>query len=138
VGKPSRSQTCAGVALLLASLPFAASAQNSSTAKTASTAKIMRAYAAKTEAGIRCPTTKVAGEVVVCRAREADHYRVPLIQTDPGDPRNETVMQERNRLIAPRNNCAEKSLFLVGCGAVGVTASTQSGVHTVGERPLAP
>jgi hypothetical protein len=41
-------------------------------------------------------------------------------------------------MLARTNNCQEKSTFLVGCGAAGVSVSTRSGVSLMGERPIAP
>lgn len=78
-------------------------------------------------------------DVVVCGRRTADRYRAPLVVHDPGDPRYEGVPAERERLFARTDNCQEKSLFLVGCGAVGVKATAGAGGVTVaGQRPLAP
>jgi hypothetical protein len=62
----------------------------------------------------------------------------PLTVIDPNDPRHEGVPAERERMLARTNNCQEKSTFLVGCGAAGVSVSTRSGVSLMGERPIAP
>ena len=95
-------------------------------------------YDSLTRAGPAC-TRPDGDDVVVCGRRAADRFRAPLIEHDPGDPMYEGVPAERERLFARTNNCQEKSLFLVGCGSgVGVTASTASGIHPSGERPLAP
>lgn len=48
-------------------------------------------YRQRTTVEPRC--RQAAGdEIVVCGRREADRYRVPLIERDPGDPRGETLM----------------------------------------------
>jgi hypothetical protein len=91
----------------------------------------------RTDGVVRCEAPK-GDDVTVCGRRQADRYRVPLITHAAGDPDHETVMAERQRLQAPTNNCQEKSLFLVGCGSAGVSASTSGGVQLEGERPLAP
>jgi hypothetical protein len=94
-------------------------------------------YRAKTAAGPRCATAADPAEVTVCGRRDADRYRVPLIERDPADPKNEGVPMERERLFARTSNCEEKSVFLVGCGKAGVSVGT-NGFHLAGERPLAP
>ncbi|MBN8808164.1 MAG: hypothetical protein J0I47_08000 [Sphingomonas sp.] len=98
----------------------------------------MAHYRALTRATIECPHGH-ADDVVVCQRRDADRWRVPLVELDLSDPRNEPVMSERERLLARTNNCREKSTFLVGCGKAGIGVSTASGVKLLGERrPLAP
>jgi hypothetical protein len=78
-------------------------------------------------------------DVVVCGRRTADRYRAPLVVHDAGDPMYEGVPAERERLFARTDNCQEKSVFLVGCGSVGVKATAGAGgVHVAGERSLAP
>lgn len=94
-------------------------------------------YRAVTRATIECSATR-PDDIVVCGRREADRWRVPLIQVDPADPKNQGVPVERERLLVRTNNCQEKSTFLVGCGKVGVSVSTLSGVSLIGERPIAP
>jgi len=94
-------------------------------------------YRRKTAAGPRCAAAEDPQEVMVCGRRNADRYRVPLIERDPADPKNEGVPAERERMLARTSNCEEKSTFLVGCGMVGLSAGT-GGVHLAGERPLAP
>ena len=94
-------------------------------------------HPAKTQAYVKC-IAPTGNDVTICGRRTADRYRVPLIEHDAGDPKHEAVMDERKRLLAPTSNCEEKSTFLVGCGAAGVSVSTQTGVSGGGERPLAP
>jgi hypothetical protein len=101
-------------------------------------AKTLMATAQKrTDGVVRCQAP-TGDDVTVCGRRDADHYRVPLITRAAGDPAHEPVMAERQRLQAQTNNCEEKSLFLVGCGSAGVSASSSSGVQLEGERPRAP
>lgn len=97
----------------------------------------MARYRAKTAAGPRCGAAVDPGEVTVCGRRDADRYRVPLIERDAGDPKNEGVPAERERMLARTSNCEEKTIFLVGCGMTGVSVGT-GGFHLKGERPLAP
>lgn len=97
----------------------------------------MERYRRKTAAGPRCAAAEDPQEVMVCGRRDADRYRVPLIERDPADPKNEGVPAERERMLARTDNCEEKSIFLVGCGKVGVSVGT-GGFHLAGERPLAP
>ena len=99
------------------------------------------AYHARTSIEPRCPTEIDTTTITVCGMRQADRYRVPLIVHDAGDPMHESVMAERTRLMAPTDNCREKSLFLVGCGSAGVGVSTSArgtGVYGLAERPIAP
>lgn len=97
----------------------------------------MARYREKTAAGPRCTTAADSDEVTVCGRRDADRYRVPLVERDPADPKNEGVPVERERMLARTSNCEEKSVFLVGCGKAGVSVGT-GGFHLAGERPLAP
>jgi hypothetical protein len=95
-------------------------------------------YREKTRATIECDAGRV-DDVLVCGHRAADKFRLPLIAVDPGDPKKEGVPVERERLLARTNNCEEMSTFLVGCGKVGVTMSTRTGLTAGdGERPIAP
>ena len=94
-------------------------------------------YRAATRATIECHDNQ-PDDIVICGRRDADRYRAPLTVIDPNDPRNESVAAERERLQAKTNNCQEKSTFLVGCGAAGISVSTRSGVSLMGERPIAP
>ncbi|WP_261300168.1 hypothetical protein [Sphingomonas alpina] len=96
-------------------------------------------YRALTKVGPRCAASTDPDEILVCDRRRADLYRVPLIvPPDPGDPKNEGVPAERERLLARSNNCAEKSSFLVGCGMAGVSVGTRGVQLGSGERPIAP
>ena len=76
-------------------------------------------------------------EIVVCGRRDADRYRVPLIEYDAGDPRTETVMGQRERLQNKTTPCQARGPYLVGCGMVGVTVSSTIGRNGIKYRPLA-
>ncbi len=85
-----------------------------------------------------CRADAEADEIVVCAARTADRFRVPLV-TPPaeGDPRAVDALGERERLLAVPQPACGTSAFLQRCGFVGVTASTRKG-GTIGRaRPLA-
>jgi len=89
-------------------------------------------------AGERCAPDANATDITVCGRRRADRFRVPLVVTDPGDPRHEAVAVERDRLLHRTNPVQDLSPFLVGGGMAGVTASSRSGVGGIAERQLAP
>lgn len=76
-------------------------------------------------------------EIVICGRRDADRYRVPLIEHDAGDPRTETVMDQRERLQNKTTPCQARGPYLVGCGMVGVTVSSTIGRDGIKYRPLA-
>jgi hypothetical protein len=94
-------------------------------------------YRQRTAAGPRCEAAARTDDIIVCGRRRADRYRLPLIEYDAGDPRDEAVPVERERLLARTNNCDEKSIFLVECGMMGVSVGT-GGVRLAGDRPIAP
>lgn len=94
-------------------------------------------YYDKTTAGPRCAAERDSTDITICGRRNADRYRVPLVEHDAGDPKYQGVPAEREQLLARTSNCEEKSVFLVGCGKVGVSVGT-NGVELGGERPLAP
>ncbi|MEP9402416.1 hypothetical protein [Sphingomonas sp. VNH70] len=86
-----------------------------------------------------CRRDADADEVVICGGRTADRYRVPL-KTPPvaGDPRAVDALGERERLLAVPGPACGMNLFLTGCGMVGATASSRSGVSGgATPRPLA-
>ena len=94
-------------------------------------------YRARTRVAIECAAEQ-PDDVVVCGRRAADRFRLPLIELDLSDPKNEPVAAERDRRLARTNNCEEMSTFLVGCGKAGIGVSTASGLRGLGERPIAP
>src|SRR6202008_511485 len=71
-------------------------------------------YHAVTAVGPHCEAAANPSDITVCARRTADRYRLPLIETDPGNPKTQDVMGERERLFARTSNCQEKSVFLVG------------------------
>ena len=80
-------------------------------------------------------------EIMVCGRRAADRYRVPFIVYEKGDPRAEGFWGERERIQHQTTPCQNLSIFLVGCGAVGVSAKVgfgAGGLTTPRLRPLAP
>ena len=98
-------------------------------------------YRAITSVGPHCATAASSTDITVCARRNADRYRLPLIEPSSGDPKIQDVPGERERLFARTSNCQEKSLFLIGCGSVGVGVKAgfgPGGVSGARLRPLAP
>jgi len=98
-------------------------------------------YRAVTATGPGCNTAANGTDITVCARRNADRYRLPLIEPTAGNPKIQDVSAERERLFARTSNCQEKSLFLVGCGKVGVGAKAgfgPGGIYGARLRPLAP
>jgi hypothetical protein len=95
-------------------------------------------YQAMTRVEPRCSAPKVSNEIVVCGRRRADRWRVPYLLKEAGDPSIQNVSAERNGLIPTTTPCQDRSIFLVGCGKVGLTASAGiGGGQGVKLRPLA-
>ena len=86
------------------------------------------AYHAMTRAVPAC-AAPVGDDIVVCGQRQADRYRLPLVEPDP----EQGVPAERARLLAQSDNCREKRLFLVGCGMAGASASATFGASGIGK-----
>jgi hypothetical protein len=84
-----------------------------------------------------CKRERKPDEITVCGRRDADRYRVPLLIPQDGDPRNEGVHGERERLQHITNACDAKGPFLIGCGGVGIGVSTNFSGQRVRYRPLA-
>lgn len=60
-------------------------------------------------------------EIVVCaQQNENDRYRLPFETVTPGDPDDEGVWGERERLQAAPGTCQNNSYFQVDCGSVGI------------------
>jgi len=98
-------------------------------------------YREVTAVGPHCNTAANGADITVCARRNADRYRLPIIEPDAGSPKIQDVSAERERLFARTSNCQEKSLFLVGCGKVGVGAKAgfgPGGIYDAQLRPLAP
>ncbi len=100
-------------------IAFQANAENL-TAETALTT-----YTERMATRPNCKRASAANEINVCGRRDADKYRVPLIIYDAGDPRAEGLWGERARLQHQTTPCQDNSVFLVGCGSVGVSVTTR-------------
>lgn len=87
----------------------------------------MATYREKTQGGIVCRETAAEDEIIVCGLRAADRYRTPIVQRQTGDPTIQDVPAERQRLITKNTPCQDRGPFLIGCGMVGVSASTAIG-----------
>jgi hypothetical protein len=95
-------------------------------------------YQAMTRVEPRCSAPKAGNEIIVCGRRKADRWRVPYLLKEAGDPSIQNVSAERNGLIPTTTPCQDRSIFLVGCGKVGLTASVGiGGGQGVKLRPLA-
>ena len=94
-------------------------------------------YRELTAAEPRCERSATITDVTVCGLRDADRFRVTFVLHEKGDPLHEAVMDERKRYLARTDNCQEKNLFLVGCGAFGLSVTTGGGREGVQVRPLA-
>lgn len=97
----------------------------------------MERYREQTRVVVECRSAKV-DDVTICGRRATDRFRLPLIEIDITNPKNEPVAVERDRLLARTNNCEEMTSFLVGCGKAGIGVSTKGGLRGLGERPIAP
>ncbi|NIJ21885.1 hypothetical protein FHS95_003596 [Sphingomonas naasensis] len=90
---------------------------------------------AKTAGDVPCRATTEEGEVVICKLRDADRYRVPFVA--PG--RQELPDQRVARLVGQRTEpeCGQGA-FMAHCGFVGASVSVGGrGLQWV-ERKLAP
>lgn len=82
---------------------------------------------ALTSAEPRCRSAPSGTDIVVCGRRAADRYRVPFLSYPDGDPRNETVSGERNRLAsAPAVKCG-LAWNQNTCGAAGASVTVAFG-----------
>jgi len=89
---------------------------------------MMARYEKLTRGDPDCRHGRSGDEIVVCGRRDADRYRVPLVEPEAGDRRVESVSAERERYQSKTTPCQNYELFLVGCGMVGVTVGvTASG-----------
>lgn len=126
------------VALVLAMLAQPQPQPEPQPAVPADAEALLAAHRQRTSARVPCTTTADEGETIVCARRGADRDRVPLITYDMGDPRRPDALGERERLIAQRTPCQEMGPYLVGCGHVGLTVSSRTGLTGARMRPLAP
>lgn len=85
---------------------------------------VMNDYRQRTSARIPCRRTSDTDEIVVCARRNADLYRVPLV--DDG-PLSYDAPTRRVLALKEPTQCDKRSPFLVGCGAAGVTVTTSFG-----------
>lgn len=99
-------------------------------------ATIVNVYQQQTSARIPCRRTSDGDEIVVCARRNADRYRVPIVddaQLDYDTPARRVVA------LKEPTECDKRSPFLVGCGAAGISVSTSLGRNGKTHlRPLAP
>ena len=80
-----------------------------------------------TSAEPRCRNGPSGDDIVVCGRRHADRDRVPFTGHPDGDPRNETVSGERNRLAtAPVAKCG-LAWNQSSCGGAGVSVTVGFG-----------
>jgi hypothetical protein len=100
--------------------------------------QIIAKYTRLTSAEPKCRRNPSGDEIVICGRREADRYRVPLIIPEAGDPGIEGLYAERERLQHITTPCQEHSIFLVGCGMVGVTVGFDLAGSGIKYRALAP
>jgi hypothetical protein len=126
------SRMVAGLGLLLIS-GFSSPADAEMSAEVA-----MAHYNKMTATVTNCRRGATGEEIVVCGRREADHYRLPLVEHDAGDPRTQDVYGERERWQHKTTPCQDHGPFLVGCGMVGLGFSTRMDGGGVTYRPLAP
>lgn len=90
---------------------------------------------AKLAAERPCVIDPDSTDITVCGLRQADRFRVPFVEHDPGDPRHEGVMAERTRLLARSNPVKDLSPFLVGGGMAGVSATVGGDGRVVPRKP---
>ena len=75
----------------------------------------------------RCVYDPNHADITVCGRRNADRFRIPFaLPPEPGDPRQEGVMEERTRLLARTTPVKDLSPFQVGGGMAGVTMDTNA------------
>lgn len=99
---------------------------------------ILEKYQAMTSVEPRCSAPRASNEIVVCGRRRADRWRVPYLLKETGDPSIENVSAERNGLIATTTPCQDNSVFLIGCGKVGLSVNSAIGGGSgIKLRPLA-
>ncbi len=123
-------QLLAHVTVVAAAAPLAA---QDVTAETA-----LKVHWDKTSVEPRCAQKKAApDEITVCGRRDGDRYRLPLVVKAVGDPKTADVLGEKERLFNKRDNCQNMSLFLTGCGSVGVSVGLGFGAGGTEWRPLA-
>ena len=91
-------------------------------AQNAGTAEMLAEYRERVRAERPCPAAQSDNEIVVCLAREADSYRVPL-RIGPATAETSVHAQTAERLERVEYSCGISGPFMVGCGMVGMTAT---------------
>ncbi|MEG8020522.1 hypothetical protein [Sphingomonas aerolata] len=87
----------------------------------------------------RCVIDPASTDITVCGLRQADRFRVPFVEHDPGDPRHESLAAERVRLLNARTPVQDMGPFQVGGGMAGVSVGVgAAGVTVGGLRKPAP
>ncbi|MBD8469332.1 hypothetical protein [Sphingomonas sp. CFBP 8765] len=87
----------------------------------------------------RCVIDPASTDITVCGLRQADRFRVPFVEHDPGDPRHESLAAERVRLLNARTPVQDMGPFQVGGGMAGVSVGVgAAGVTAGGLRKPAP
>jgi hypothetical protein len=87
----------------------------------------------------RCVIDPASTDITVCGLRQADRFRVPFVEHDPGDPRHESLAAERVRLLNARTPVQDMGPFQVGGGMAGVSVGIgAAGVTAGGLRKPAP
>ena len=87
----------------------------------------------------RCVYNPNATDITVCGLRQADRFRVPFVEHDPGDPRHESLAAERVLLLNARTPVQDMGPFQVGGGMAGVSVGVgAAGVTAGGLRKPAP
>ncbi|MDY1009662.1 MULTISPECIES: hypothetical protein [unclassified Sphingomonas] len=87
----------------------------------------------------RCVVDPASTDITVCGLRQADRFRVPFVEHDPGDPRHESLAAERVRLLNARTPVQDMGPFQVGGGMAGVSVGVgAAGVTAGGLRKPAP
>jgi len=82
-----------------------------------------------------CPTIVDSTDITVCGLRTADRFRVPFVVHDAGDPKHESVRNERTRLLHRTSPLDDLSPFQVGGGMAGVTMTVGGGGSTSFRKP---
>ena len=98
-------------------------------------AALAAAARARTAAARRCPRA-ASTDVTVCGLREADRFRVPLVDRGGRDD----VAAQRAAMLRRPSPVEQLSPFLVGGGMAGVSVGTTFGAggSAAYVRPLAP
>jgi hypothetical protein len=96
----------------------------------------MAKYRELTRVSVRCRAPEDGDEIVVCANREADRFRLPLVEAYAGDHLPD---KELDRLIGQRilPECGQGA-FMAKCGFVGVSVTAGGRAKGVKLRPLAP